>query len=205
MAAYPTYAAGDLATYSGRSEASYGTFATEAIAQATLLFKLGTCLTDWPTDPTKAELARYGILAMADAIALAQPYQRQLANPFSSETIGSYSYSKAAGAVSKGLPTGISWFDMAIQTLGVCVIEEDLPWSSGIEVFEHDTPLAISGNNLRYLSDSDRFNLNRWSFDPSDNAQGSEIEYSDAGNGTFTVSEENFVEDPPGSGLYRPL
>ena len=91
MATYPSYQLSDLSSFSGRSAVEYTNegYVATALAQATLLFKLGTCLREWPDDSTKAELAKMAILSMADAIYLAQPFQKILANPFSSETIGS--------------------------------------------------------------------------------------------------------------------
>ena len=38
-------------------------------------------------------------------------------SPFSSERIGSYSYSKMAQAVSKGVKTGVPFFDIAVDYL----------------------------------------------------------------------------------------
>lgn len=118
--AFPTYTVTDLSQVTGRPTASYTAFAAEAITQSFLLFKLATCLTDWPTDPDQAALARYAVLSMADALAIAQPYALTNGSPFQSETIGSYSYSKAQGAIKNGMPTGVSWFDLAVQKLGVC-------------------------------------------------------------------------------------
>lgn len=156
--AYPTYTKQDLADFSGRSVATYPDYATtSALPQATLLFKIGTCLADWPEDVIDADLARMAILSMADAIVLSQPHQKVLSNPFNSETIGSYSYSKVSGAVATGLPTGIMWFDMALSRLGVCDLAAGLSAGGAIEVFEHDAAFT-GGNhagNVRMLSPQD--------------------------------------------------
>lgn len=117
---WPTYTIADLAVMTGRPEASFTAYANMAIEQSLLLFKLATCLKDWPTDSSEAQLARYAILTMADAFSLAQPNAIALSSPFQSESIGSYSYSKAMKAIQAGTPTGVSWFDMAIQQLGIC-------------------------------------------------------------------------------------
>lgn len=141
MAAYPEFTMEDLAKFSGRSVSEYSNagYVPSAITQATVLFKLGTCLGDnWPDDPTNALLAEMAILSMADAIYLSQPFQVVLANPFSSETIGSYSYSKVSGAVLSGIPTGVSWFDIAVSRLSVCDLANGIPMGGGIEAFEHD-------------------------------------------------------------------
>lgn len=159
--AYPTYTATDLATFSGREVATYGNFAAQALLQATLLFKIGTCLADFPAPDANNgidyELAKFGILSMADAIFLVQPFQTVLSSPFSSETIGSYSYSKVSTAVASGIPTGVTWFDIAVGKLSVC---DDLTasiFSGGIEVFEHDGVLVAGAaeGNTRLVSASD--------------------------------------------------
>lgn len=120
MAEYPTYTAVKLSEVSGNPESEYGAFAAQALKQATLLFKIGTCLKEFPDDAHDAEIAEQAILQMADAIYWAQPWQKVLRNPFSSETIGSYSYSKLTSAVSAGIPTGVTWFDIAVGTIGIC-------------------------------------------------------------------------------------
>lgn len=170
MAAYPELTLEDLVEFSGRDASEYTKvgYAATAISQATLLFKLGTCLGDkWPDDPTMAALAKMAILAMADAIYLSQPFQKILSNPFSSETIGSYSYSKVAGAVMGGLPTGIGWFDMAISKLSICDISDGIPTGGGIIVFEDDGIFAGAGNYTRFLAPEDLNRLRSWGFDPS--------------------------------------
>jgi hypothetical protein len=193
MATYPAYALNDLAEFSGRDSSEYtrAGYVSTAIAQATLLFKLGTCLGDnWPDDPTKAMLAKNAILAMADAIYLVQPFQAVLSNPFSSETIGSYSYSKVAGAVMGGLPTGIGWFDLALSQLSVCDLNDNIPMGGGIEMFEHDGTFgAGSGLNIRFLSPQDINSARTWGFDP---APGYRSGPKILDGGTYDVSGPNF-------------
>jgi hypothetical protein len=120
MAEYPTLTKKELAAFSGRPEQSYTKYSDQALLQATMLFKIGTCLAALPDNQTEQDLARLAILSMADSIFLSQAYQKAAASPFSSESIGSYSYSKAASAVSKGGTTGIMWFDLAVQQMSVC-------------------------------------------------------------------------------------
>lgn len=122
MAQFPVFTATDVAGATGEDVSSYTAFINSALDQAMLLFGIGTCLPDdqWPDDPRKAKIARYAVLFMADAIFWAQPWQKVLRNPFNSETIGSYSYSKLSSAVSAGLPTGVSWFDVGVAQLSVC-------------------------------------------------------------------------------------
>ena len=155
MAEYPTYTGADVAEATGNDEAEYTSWIGEAIKQATLLFKRGTCLAAFPDDPDDALTARYGILYMADAIFAAQPWQKVLRNPFSSETIGSYSYSKVQGVIANGLPTGVDWFDIAIGSLSVCDQNLGLPASGGYNVFEENKE-AHGGYGV-YLGPADQW------------------------------------------------
>jgi hypothetical protein len=111
----PTVA--DLANFTGRASNTFGDFASEALTQATLLFYLATDLEEYPTDINLANLAKYGILDMADSLYLSQPYKESTASPFQSETIGSYSYSRLTRSVKKGNDTGVTWFDLAVSKL----------------------------------------------------------------------------------------
>jgi len=126
--------------------------------QAELLYKIGTCTGNtWPDDPTSQKLAEMAVLSMADAIYLAQPFQKILSNPFSSESIGSYSYSKVSGAVMSGIPTGVAWFDLAVNKLGQCDIVAGIPIGGGIEAFEWDADFTKGHlpGNVRLLSPKD--------------------------------------------------
>lgn len=115
MLAPPTIA--DLSTFTGRATNTFGSYALEALAQATLLFYLATEIESYPIDTSLATLAKNGILDMADKIYLSQPYKEAVNSPYQSETIGSYSYSKSVQAVKKGDATGVMWFDLAVNKL----------------------------------------------------------------------------------------
>lgn len=163
MAAYPELDVSNLATQAGEDVSAYTNlpFVDEAIRQATLLFKVGTCLSAFPDNELDAELAETAIVAMADAIYWAQPFQAVLRNPFSSETIGSYSYSKLQQAVSAGLPTGVSWFDYTVGKLSVCDTNGQL-WSGGTNVFE-EVKIPHDGYGA-YYGPADQFPDN-WGID----------------------------------------
>jgi len=161
MAEYPAISFADISAFSGRPLEDYPVvYSTTAIAQATLLFKIATCLTQIPDDAVSQELAKTAIIALAESLILAQPYAVTMASPFSSETIGSYSYSKMAARVSSAEATGVPWFDLAVLQLGVCG-ENDSAFSyGGIEIMEHDaTYTQGSGGegNLRLVSDEEGF------------------------------------------------
>lgn len=159
MAEYPIYNKDDLAAYSGRNVAGYPMpYTDEAIKQATLLFKIATCLNQFPEDQTQADLAGYAIKAMADYAVLNQPYAQAAASPFQSETLGSYSYSKMAGKAASGEKTGVMWFDIAVDQLGQCDKNDGIMSGGGIEVFEFDglfTDALVPGNSARLLSPDD--------------------------------------------------
>lgn len=191
MADFPDFTVQDLSNLSGRPVEDYDNSAlvVSALIQAELLFKIGTCLGDeWPEDPTMSSLAQMGLLAMADAIYLTQQHQKVLANPFSSETIGSYSYSKVAGAVMTGLPTGVTWFDLAVSKLSICSIVANIPIGGGIEVFENDAVFTTgSGGNVRMLSPKDMNRSRTYGFDPAGNDYG--IPQSLPGGGIYLDDE----------------
>lgn len=171
---YPEFTTQDLANFTGRPKASFREpYVTgSALPQALLLFKMGTCLASLnDLNADGKNLARYAILAMADAIQLASQYASVHANPFNSESIGSYSYSKVAKAVADGFPTGVFWFDSAIQSLSVCETTDGLAMSGGIEVFENASTNVIvpghSGANLAFLTPGDIADSRSFGWDPS--------------------------------------
>lgn len=117
MLPVPTVAA--LAAFTGRGENTFGPFAGQALAQATLLFSINTTLTDLPGAADQAQLATNAILEMADRLYLEQPYAVDKARPFVSESTLDYSYSKGSVAAKArdGQPTGLLWWDLAVQEL----------------------------------------------------------------------------------------
>lgn len=153
MIPVPTVA--QLADFSGRPQESYPAYATAALKQATLLMRLRTCLVSMPADADAADLLTYGILELADDLVLKQPHQEVKAKPFSSETIMSYSYSKAAQKAVEGKKTGLMWFDLAVQQLSVCDAngsgEVD---TSSISVFEKDGLTVDGSGRQQFLGPS---------------------------------------------------
>lgn len=125
----------DLAYFTGRAESSFTAFAATALEQAQLLFTLRTGMTELPTDVFERGLVKNAILEMADDIYLKSTYREVKAKPFSSETIGSYSYSLSAAAVraSSGEKTGLMWWDLAMERFAKEV--SDL-FSGGLMVFD---------------------------------------------------------------------
>lgn len=146
----PTVA--DLAAFTGRTSNSFGTFTTEALAQATLLFFLATDLEVYPEDTNLNQLAKNGILEMADKIYLSQPYQESKASPFQSETIGSYSYSRTVSSVKKGEATGVMWFDMAVNKLRAA--GSGIGSSGSIVGMEYDGVCTTDSGQLKIIGGS---------------------------------------------------
>lgn len=151
MAGYPTLEIQNLSDFSGRPVPGYpDPYSLTALAQATLLFRLATALTDWPTDADQIQLATYAILQMADAFVLAQPFQAAVAAPFQSETIGGYSYSKALRLMQAGQPTGVFWFDLAVQRLGT---SQDIARviTGSLQLFEQELRTEITWAGVRRI------------------------------------------------------
>lgn len=108
-----------LADFTGRPVSTFGGFVSQALMQATLLFTVVTKLTDLPADPDMAMLAQFAIMELADRMVLEQPHAVILANPYQSETIGNYTYSKSSTAIKArtGQTTGLFWWDLALDEL----------------------------------------------------------------------------------------
>jgi hypothetical protein len=118
----PVPTTADLEIFTGRPAATFGGFADQALAQATLMLTLVTKLTELPDDPDLAQLANNAIMELADRILLEQPFQAINAGPFQTETIGSYSYSRVTATTTKvqqGIKTGLLWWDLAVDRLSV--------------------------------------------------------------------------------------
>lgn len=149
-----------------------GYVTASAFPQALLLFKMGTCLASLnDLNEDQKQLAKFAILSMADAIHLSAPYQTVLASPFNSESIGSYSYSRAAQAVSKGLPTGIGWFDIAMQELSVCDAMDGIPMSMGTDIFGSAEIGRASGSGItRWLTPAEEASSRMFGYDPAPGA-----------------------------------
>lgn len=134
MLPIPTVA--ELAAFKLRPATFYSEpYALQAMAQAALLLMLRTGISEMPENESEATLAKYAIMDLGNQIYLEAPYDEILAKPFSSETIGSYSYSKSAQAARNGETTGSMWFDLAISQLSALDGSYDVN-SGSISMFE---------------------------------------------------------------------
>lgn len=204
---YKTYTRTDLAALTGRPVASFPeTFINaSAIPQAMLLFKMGTCLASLDgLNDDQRQMVDFAIVFMADAIHLTAPYQTTKYSPFNSESIGSYSYSKAAAAVTLGKSTGVDWFDIAIQELSVCDVMDGIPMSSGIEVFNADETLVAGtlGGTKRLLTEQEMAASRRFGYDPNFRTAGIPTITAPGTDGDDGI---DFYEDPENPGLFIPV
>lgn len=130
----------DLATFTGRNVASFTSYASEALTQSALLLRLATGITEYPTDPDLAQLAKNGIMDMADKIYLSSPLKNKsaVASPFASETIGTYTYTikSVSTKIKAGEDTGVLWFDLAVAQLKTGVRRGSA--SGHVVIFEND-------------------------------------------------------------------
>lgn len=141
----------ELASFTGQTEASFTSFATQALSQSTLLFQSVTGILDWPADEVDNAIAKNGVLEFADFIYNRNPYRGALAKPFSSETIGSYSYT--INQAKSGQATGFIFWDEAVKR---CTSEEAADVSyGGISVFENQGLFTTPSGNKVVLSDGD--------------------------------------------------
>lgn len=136
MLPIPTVA--ELAAFKMRPVSFYTeTYALEAMTQASVLLTFRTGVSDTPADSQEATLVRYAIMDLGNQIYLESPYDEIKAKPFSSESIGSYSYSKSAQAAKNGETTGSLWFDLAVDQLSSSDGSYEVN-SESISMFERD-------------------------------------------------------------------
>lgn len=157
---FPTYNVQDLADFATKEVDEFDEeYANTHIAQASILLRIATCLNEPPSDPFKLELWKNAVLDMALKLDITSKYRSAKYSPFSSETIGSYSYSIALTKIKEGADTGAMWFDLAVIQLGVCDVmgNTGAHSSGGIEVMEHDGTFVQGSmpGNERLLSPND--------------------------------------------------
>lgn len=94
-------------------------WAQQVLSDSAALMELGTGLSAYPSDTALALVMRNGIMDMAQNLEVIRDNAEELYTPFSSEHIGSYSYSKALTraqySIANKLGTGVFWFDQALS------------------------------------------------------------------------------------------
>lgn len=140
----------DLANFTGQEASTFLAFSTEALKQATLLFELCTGLSDWPTDQLMLEIATRGVCDLASYIYEQNPYRGVKAKPFTSETVGMYSYTLKQAQT--GGMTGLTFWDAAVSSLQT---GDYSPYATGgISVFENDH-VVNTAHGLKVMGPSD--------------------------------------------------
>lgn len=110
---------------------------TDAIQQAADLLYLATGVTEDPTNATGQilRIISWGLMDMAWKLLVTSENKTEINSPYSSETIGSYSYAKqAAAAIANGMLTGVEWFDAVVKLLNG-LSGESVIWSQSEHVF----------------------------------------------------------------------
>lgn len=140
-----------LAQFTGRAESTFTAFADEALLQATLLFSIVTNRTEFPDDEDLEALGIRAILEMADRIYLEQPWAANRATPFTSETIGSYSYAKSITAqkARDRQPTGLLWWDLAVDELSLA--DRSIVASGSVSNLERASIWTDTTDGQRYV------------------------------------------------------
>lgn len=140
----------ELETFSGISGLSG--FAEEALRQATVLLETFTCLEAYPDAGTvDYDIVSNAICDMALALFLSQPHLPARFSPYQSESIGSYSYSRASSLIQQGLPTNVGWFDRALQ-LFACDDDNSVGvYSDAVTIFENDNLYRNTQTNRRVV------------------------------------------------------
>lgn len=105
----------DLALFQGVNEVT-DLRAYNMLQQATDLMAMNVGFTEDPVDDEIGlRFLKNGILDMAWKLLVALDNREELYTPYTSERIGSYSYSKMVQAATRGEETGVPFFDTAVQ------------------------------------------------------------------------------------------
>lgn len=112
----------DFAAYKSETVESLGASSEEVsmhlrIAAALLILATGMRAVPDPLSPIGV-IVRSAVLDMAWFIGTSMDDRDAMFSPFSSERIGSYSYSKASKAALSGSDTGVPFFDLALKYFG---------------------------------------------------------------------------------------
>lgn len=113
-------------------------WAEASLEQAADLFVIATGVDADPATPFERRLVQRAILSLAHYLIVTDEDREAAYSPFSSERIGSYSYSKSAQAVMEGNKLGVMWFDQAVQWFSNKIddVEDPSPWTTSEWVFK---------------------------------------------------------------------
>lgn len=110
-----------------------GEWGDQLLRQAADLFIVATSVTDEPTDTFSVRMKNNAICSLAHWLLVTNDDRDAQYSPFTSERIGSYSYSKAMQSVTSRQPVGVLWFDTAVQWF--ISQQDELEWSTSENVF----------------------------------------------------------------------
>lgn len=156
MALDPKPSGADLDTFSHDETAVFtGPQKVQAIDQASVLLWMATKVDAFTGDETLDKIIRWAVLDMAWSLLVKTENKTAMNSPFSSERIGSYSYSKALRQVQAGQGTGVEWFDVAVS-LFLGEAGEGAVWVATEHVFEQpyrtDRPATVLSDPALYGS-----------------------------------------------------
>ena len=108
-----------------------------ALQQAGDLLFIATEYDETPDDLRLIRIIKYGLMDMAWSLLVQTENKSEIFSPFSSERIGSYSYSKALSRIANGQDSGVAWFDRLLGYLGTLglVATSAISWGSAESVF----------------------------------------------------------------------
>lgn len=116
------------------SDAGYLTFMLQASADAFWAF---TGWSNYPSDERMARITRYALMDLTSWLIAQNEHRDEVNSPFTSERIGSYSYSKMQRA-SQSQDSGIYWLDLLFRLLNTQNDGSNEPWVSSERVFNPD-------------------------------------------------------------------
>lgn len=119
------------------------TWAGDVLQIATDLFQIATDVDATPTDDLELRMYTLGVLAMAHALYVRFGDRDAIYSPFSSERLGSYSYSiREARSQGNPITTGVGFFDFVVNWF-LSLNEDDEKrkvWSHSEKVFTDQNP-----------------------------------------------------------------
>lgn len=137
MALVPPPAPEDLDTFShGATDVFDAAQKSQAIDMAASLFWMATGLTEYTDVEEVDKIIKWGLLDMAWSLLVKTENKTEQLSGYSSERIGSYSYSMAQKQIQSGHWTGVEWFAAAIMLLLNATDGAGAVWSTTEHVFE---------------------------------------------------------------------
>lgn len=138
MLVLPTYE--EFTAFRGADEAPEEADAVRFLEMAAVIIELNLGVTSYDRTTPLGKLTFWAIMDLAWYLGTSMEDRDAMFSPFSSERIGSYSYSKAQRSASNGTALGVPFFDMLLDVL----LKKDLvdaaaiAWSNSSKLFETD-------------------------------------------------------------------